>query len=187
MKKFFAMVLALAMILAMAACAGSNSTAPETTVATTEAASAKEPLTQSLEQLVEDIYAQQSVEFMVGTIPVDLADAEGSLFYFTGLTSAEGIKEAVASEAMIGSIPYSMVLVKVEDAANAKAVAETMKSGIDQRKWICVEADDLQVSGYCDVVMLVMISSDYAADGVSAQAMTDAFQAVCGAELDFTI
>ena len=41
----------------------------------------------------------------------------------TGLDSAEEISEAAVSEAMIGSIPYSMVLVRVKDAANARAVA----------------------------------------------------------------
>lgn len=168
MKKLTAIVLAILM-LGLCACSDQAK---------------KAPLTDSLEQIIDNIYAQQPVEFFVGTMPVDITDTEWSLKSFTGLDNADLITEAAASEAMIGSIPYSLVLVRVKDAANAKTVAQQMKDGIDQRKWICVEADDLLVSGYCDVVMLVMVSS---ASDLTAQAMTDAFAKVCGGELDFTI
>ena len=59
-----------------------------------------------------------------------------------------------------------------------------MASSIDQRKWMCVEADDLQVAGWGDVVMLIMVSSD---SGLTSQSYVDAFAEVCGAEPDFTI
>jgi hypothetical protein len=77
---------------------------------------------------------------------------------------------------MMGSIPYSMVLTRAADAANAEAVADAMKAGIDQRKWICVEADDLLVTACGDVVMLIMVGSD---TGMTSQAFVDAFQKVC--------
>lgn len=175
MKKLLALVLALTMAVSMAACASAE---PE---------GQKTPLADPLEKIVEDIYAAQPVEFGVASIPVDVTDTEWALKSYTGLTSGDSVKEVIASEAMIGSIPYSLVLVRLNDGADAKAVAEEMKSGIDQRKWICVEADDMLVSGYCDVVMLIMVGSEYAESGVTAQAMTDAFAKVCGAELDFTI
>ena len=52
---------------------------------------------------------------------------------------------------------------------------------------MCVEAGDLQVVGYGDVVMLIMVDEAFAADGITSQAFVDAFKAVCGADLDFTI
>lgn len=173
MKKALTLLLALAMVLAMTGCASKE----------TE----KVPLTAKLEGIVDDIYEAHPVELSVVTIPVDTTDTEWSLKSYTGLSSGEKIKEAVVSESMIGSIPYSMVLVRVNDAADARTVAEEMKAGIDTRKWICVTADDLLVSGYCDVVMLVMVGSEYADTGLTAQAITDAFASVCGGELDFTI
>ena len=94
---------------------------------------------------------------------------------------------AVVSEPMISSIAYSLVLVRVEDAKNAQSIAQQMKDGINPRKWVCVEADDLAVCGYGDVVMLIMVASDFAEDGITAQAMVDAFQSVCGGKLDFTL
>lgn len=94
------------------------------------------------------------------------------------------LTEACAYESMVGSIAFSLVLVRVNDAANAETVGQQMKDGIDPRKWICVEANDLQVVGCGDVVMLIMLDSSL---GVTSQNFVDAFQTVCGGELDFVL
>ena len=196
MKKTITMFLILALtIAALAGCSAgkpAETTAPATEAPTEAPTDAPKPaLEGTLEEMIDRIYAQQSVEFMVGTMPLDLTDtSEDGLWALkngTGLDSAADITEAVTSEAMIGSIPYSLVLVRVADAANAQSVAEAMKSGIDPRKWICVEADDLKVCGYGDVVMLVMIGSQYAESGLTAQSFVDAFETVCGGSLDFVL
>ena len=67
---------------------------------------------------------------------------------------------------------------------DVKAIAEGMKNGIDPRKWICVEADDLKVAGFGDVVMLIMVNSD---SGMTAQSFVDAFAKVAGFEAEFVI
>jgi len=85
---------------------------------------------------------------------------------------------------MMGSMAFSMVLVRLAEGADGKAVAEAMKSGIDTRKWICVEADDLKVAGFGDVVMLVMLNSD---SGMTAQSFVDAFAKVAGFEAEFVM
>ena len=135
-------------------------------------------------EVIDQINAIESPEFMYGSMEVDITDA-GSLKYYTGLDSAEGIKEAAFCESMMGSQAYSLVVVKL-DGADAKATAESMKNGIDQRKWICVEADDIKVSGCGDTVMLIMVDSEYA-DVISASSVTEAFKTVCGGALDFEI
>ena len=56
-----------------------------------------------------------------------------------------------------------------------------MRDGINQAKWICVEADDLRVVACGDVIMLVMVSSQLS-DTVTAQDMVDAFVAVAQQE-----
>ena len=121
---------------------------------------------------------------------LDLSDtSEEGTYRFsstTGLTSADAVSEVLVNEPFIGSIAYSLVLVRVKDSADAKSVAQDMHDGINPRKWVCVEADDLMVVGKADVVMLVMIASDFAEDGVTAQSFVDAFSAACGG-LDFTI
>ena len=178
MKKFLSVVLALTMVLAMTACGGKKAeeTQPALSVSGT------------MEELLNKTIEQRPVEFMGGVIPVDLTDStEDGLWAiksYTGLEDASQISEAAAFEPMMGSMAFSMVLVRVAEGADAKAVAESMKSGIDTRKWICVEADDLKVAGFGDVVMLIMVNSD---SGMTAQSFVDAFAKVVGFEAEFVI
>jgi len=178
MKKFVSVILALSLMLSLAACGGSGAKETEAPVS----------VAGTMEELLNKVIEQNPVEFMGGVIPVDLTDTSEdglwALKCFTGLESAEQITEAAAYEPMMGSIAFSMVMVRVAPDAGSKTVAEAMKAGIDQRKWICVEADDLLVCGYGDVVMLIMVSSD---SGMTAQSFVDAFKSVVGADLEFTI
>lgn len=189
MKKLIAMLLALSMVFAMTAC-GATETEPTTEATTEVTTEATEEVTEEVtEEIVEDdvvielsametllnkIVEINPVEFMGMTMPVDLADAD-SVKYFTGLDSAESVKEAAVFEPMMGSIAFSMVAVQVAEGADAEAVAEAMKSGIDTRKWICVEANDLMVATSGDVALLIMVNSD---NGMTAQSFVDAFQTV---------
>ena len=193
MKKLIAMLLALAMVFAMTACgATENKETEPATEATTEATEVvTEEITEEVtEEIVEDeefviemsametllnsIVEINPVEFMGMTMPVDLADVD-AVKYFTGLDSAEGVLEAAVFEPMIGSIAFSMVAVQVAEGADAEAVAEAMKNGIDTRKWICVEANDLMVATSEDVALLIMVDSN---NGLTAQSFIDAFNTV---------
>lgn len=202
MKKFLAMFMALAMMLTLFAGCNSSNTEPtteatteattESTEATTESTEAttegtvEDPTeetpvdTGSLEGIVNAIYTANPVEFAPMTMPLDLTDtSEDGLWMvqsFTGLENADNITEAVVSEAMIGSIPFSLVMVRVAEGADVNAVADAMKAGIDQRKWICVCADDLQVVAKGDVVMLIMIGSENG----NSQSFVDAFAGILG-------
>ena len=168
MKRFFAIGLSALMLLGMFAGCG-KSAEPTQATETTEAA--KQPLTDSLEVIIEKIYEQSPTEIAVMTQILELSDTSEEGMWLlkssTGLDSAEEISEAAVSEAMIGSIPYSMVLVRVKDAANARAVAEKMKAGIDPRKWICVEAEKTIVKQKGDLVLLVMSKAE-TADAIAA-------------------
>ena len=179
MKKFLAIVLALSLVLSLAACGGKKTQE-------TEAAALK--VEGTMEELLNKTIEQRPVEFMGGVIPVDLTDSSEdglwALKSYTGLDSAEKITEAAAFEPMMGSLAFSMVLVRTAEGADSKAVAEAMKSGIDTRKWICVEANDLKVAGFGDVVMLIMVNSD---SGMTAQSFVDAFAKVAGFEAEFVI
>lgn len=186
MKKLLSLLLVLTMMLSiLAGCANDNVVDDQdSTGDTSEAAGVEVPVEMQLSDIVAQIYTEQPAEFDPQIRDLDLTDMN-AVTYNTGLSESDAsmVTEAILSEPIIGSIPYSLVMVRVDDAANARTVAEAMKSGINQRKWICVEADSLQVSGYGDVVMLIMIGSEY---GV-AQPFTDAFSKVLGTELDFVI
>ena len=133
----------------------------------------------SLQELMDGIYAAHPVEELsLVTTPLDLTQ-EYIPTGFLGLDSAECVTEALASETMIGSQAYSLVLCRVADPAQTAQIAAKVHDGIDTRKWVCVEADDMQVA-YCgDVIMLFMISSEYA-DLATSQDMVDAFSSALG-------
>jgi len=137
---------------------------------------------EGLQTLMTDIYAIQAPEFMTMEMPVNLSNPD-DLYYFTGLTDASLITSALVSESAMGSQAYSLVLVRAADASKLSEIADAMESGIDTRKWICVEADDLRVVGAGDVVMLIMVESAFA-DTITADGMVDAFVQAIGLDLD---
>ena len=105
---------------------------------------------------------------------------------YTGTDDTSAIKEIAVSEAMVGAIPYSLVLARVNDESKATEIAQTMFDNIDTRKWLCVEADDLKVAVCGDTVMLIMIGSQYA-ETATSQEIVDAFESVCGGSLTTVI
>ena len=184
MKKYVSVFLAALMLASALAGCGSAKQEPTETTVPTEAAVTVEG---TLEDLLNNIITEQPVEFMGGVMPIDLTDtSEDGLWAIknnTGLENADKITAAAVFEPMIGSIAFSMVMVRGAPGEDTRAVAEEMKSGIDPRKWICVAADDLLVTGYGDVVMLIMLDSG---SGLTAQSFVDAFGKVVG-EPEFVI
>ena len=172
MKKLTALVLVAAMVLAMTACRRKKS----------------EPLSGTMEEMVTKLMQAEPVEFMGGQIPVDLTDTSEdglwALKNYTGLDSADKLKDVAVYEPMTGSQAFSLVLVRVKDAADAKPVAQQMKENIDPVKWICARADDIKVAGYGDTVLFIMLDTKL---GLSAQSYVDAFKELCGGKLDFTL
>lgn len=181
MKKLLSVILLVTVLLTMTLTACSNE--PEVTPnpdPTEEAKPQGADLSAlSLEEIMTKIYENKSSELPLGNIPVDLADPD-ALLAFTGLSDASLVKEALASESMMGSQAYSLVLVRVNDAAKAEEVAQTMLENVDPVKWICVQADDIDAAVYGDLVMFMMLNSEFgaAADYVAA------FKTVCGGVLD---
>ena len=177
MKKIVTTLLIMALVFSFAGC-GSKDSGKESQTTTAAQEETRPEMTQTLEEIVELIYAEHPVAFSLATIPVDLSDPDSYTTY-TGLTDISGVEEAVASEAMIGAIPYSMALVRVKDGTDTEALAQDMAAGINPRKWICVEADDLSVAASGNLVMLVMIGTEYS-DSATSEQMVTAFETVCG-------
>ena len=170
MKKFISVILMAALALSLFAACGKTDDAPKGADLSGESA----------EALVNKIYESKMPEFALMTMPVDLADAE-MVAWQTGVSDPALLKEAVISESMMGSQAYSMVMVRVNDAAKAEEVAQMMLDNIDPRKWICVAADDIDAAIYGDLVLFVMIDSQF---GIPAADMIGAFKTVTGGVLD---
>ena len=179
MKKLLSVL--LAMTLCATALTGCRRAEPEgTTTAATSALAGK-----TLTEIVDMIYRQHPMELSLVTMDVALEDAYAVKSYL-GLDSGDKIAEAVTSESGFGSQAYSLVLCRVKDPADAQNVARQMFDGIDRRRWICVEADDLMVSAFGDLVLLVMIDSAYA-EMATAQQLTNAFASINGTGAELTL
>ena len=114
----------------------------------------------ALEELMTKVYAgipEENLPMMLGNIPLDSENAES----FIGTTEVS-YKEAVASESMVGSIAHSVVLVRLNDAKDASAAVEKIKTSVNPRKWICVEASNVIVKSKGDLVILIMSNDELA-------------------------
>jgi len=114
----------------------------------------------TLEEIMAKVYAgigEENLPMMLSNITVTTEEIE----YYVG-TSEIDFKEAIASESMTGSIPHSVVLVRLNDASTAQDVVAKITENADPRKWICVEAEKVAVKSKGDLVVLIMSSNDLA-------------------------
>ena len=130
----------------------------QTTPVTTDPSGAASAALHPAAELINKLYAQVDSLGLSLTEPteVDLTDPE-RVAYYTGLKDTSKIKSIHYSEPMMSSQAYSLVVAKVKDAADA--VAKEMKENVDTRKWICVEADEVQTAVVDDMVLLVMVDT----------------------------
>ncbi len=172
MKKIIAIVLALTVLFAFAACGGDKT--PTDANTQSDAAVAVDVTT-----LITKLYEANPVEFpaMTDGVEIDLADAD-SVKAYTGLDSAEGVEKAYFSESMMNAQAYSLVVLKLADADKAEETKQAMLDGINLRKWICAEANCVRVVSAGDVIMFVMINTELSA--TLADDMVTAFEAIAG-------
>ncbi|MDO4749735.1 MAG: hypothetical protein Q4A39_02715, partial [Eubacteriales bacterium] len=94
---------------------------------------------------------------MVGSMPLD----EENFSFFAFIDPIEGA-EGLVSEAMVGSIAHSVVLLALPDDVDAESVAQQMQANADPRKWICVEAEKVMTLTKGNLVLLIMSSVERA-------------------------
>ena len=129
-----------------------------------------------LSGMVDKIYEAYPVELMMLTTnAVDLNDASWCT-YHTGLTADQAalVDAAVYSESLTGSQAYSLVLLRLKDAADAPAIAEAMLENIDPAKWVCVGADVQRVVAFDDKVLYVMANRELADVNALVDALPEA-------------
>ena len=57
---------------------------------------------------------------------------------------------------MMSSIPYELVLLKLDENADVDAVKSTIKENANPRKWVCVEAEEVIVESIDNTVLFLM-------------------------------
>ena len=164
MKKSLSILLALLLLAALTGC--SKAPAPQQSVEGTP------------EEIIAKIYENhQPLKLNVISMELDLTDAD-AVAYNTGLESADKLSAAAVSEAMMGQA-YSLVVLRVKDAADAPQVAKDIYDKVDTAKWICVNADT-KTAAYCgDVVLFFMVGSQFS-ESATTDTILEAFRTVCG-------
>ena len=79
-------------------------------------------------------------------------------------------EEATVSQPTIGSIPHSVVVIKLKDTEDVTAVTQNIKDNINPRKWFCVEAEQVYVENRGNIIIAVM------ADKVTADKIIENFR-----------
>lgn len=182
MKKLFALIM---IVIGLFAFTGCGNISVNITGTTNTGPVEAEVFEDELSSVIERIYDIKDTQLALGNLPVDL-ESDDSVNFYTGLENADKIEDVLVSETMIGSQAYSVVLVKVKNIRDVNSIANEMLEGIDQRKWICVGADDMQVVARGRIVMLVMVDT-VLEDLVTSQEIVDAFTEVAGGKLDLEL
>ena len=110
----------------------------------------------SLEEIMNKVYAsipEEERPMMLMNTEVTKENVE----MYLGTADIE-FEEALASESATGSIAHSVVLVRVKDNANVEATKEKIENSINPRKWICVEAEEVEVESKGNLIILIMAS-----------------------------
>ena len=165
MKKLIAIALAALLALSVSGCAKKEAGGVDGTTS----------------EIIDKIYANHaSMDLDVDTMELDVTDAD-AVAYNTGLTSGEKLSQASVSEAMM-SQAYSLVVLRVKNAADTAQVARDVYDNVNTRKWICVEADTKTVMYSGDVVVLFMVDSGFD-DVASVESIQEAFKVVCNGNM----
>lgn len=92
----------------------------------------------------------------------------------TGLENGQDLEFLVASEPLMSSQAYSLVIAKVKSGVDANKIAEKMNENVDQRRWICVSAEKVYSTSSGDVVFLIMSNEE------TAKPIYDKFKSLAG-------
>ena len=153
MKKIITGVICAALLFTMVACG-------------TKSGGSSAHVDGTLSEIFVKIYENAAVENKLMTYEVAVDDTNKA-----GMLGSDQVKftEGLASEAMIMTIPHSMVLIRVDKDTDIEATKKLIKDNVDPRKWICVGVDPEQVivDSIGDLIFLVM--------SAEAQAYHDSF------------
>lgn len=144
MKKGVILLSALVIMLMFAACGGNAGDTDE-----------PKELTGTLEEIITEMHQAVPEELSEQVVFTEITDE--NVAYFLGTDEVE-YTEALAAEPMIGVIPHSIVLLRVEEGTDIDATVELIRENADGQKWICVGVpeDKVLVSNVGHTIALVI-------------------------------
>lgn len=161
MKKILSIVLVMLMAVSAAACSSPA-----------EGGGNLEGTTEEIMQQVFDAAKVDDDErtYILENLMTAEVNAENEEYYL-GKTGYK-YKEGFAAEPMVNAQAFSCVVLRAENEAEAKKLAEEVKKTVNPNKWICVGVDPSNVKTATKGDVMFLIMSD------NAQAYIDAFNSL---------
>ena len=119
-------------------------------------------LSDIMDNIYKDVLAGLADDEQPALMNIDvLKDAPDNIEYYIGTKEIE-YEEIYASEPMMSSIAYSVVLVRMKDGANIEDAKTKIKENVDPRKWMCVEVpeEDVIVKNKGNLIILIMVADE---------------------------
>lgn len=159
MKKIFALLLIVFMVLSLCACG--EQTVSDALVDAFEQNADKTP-----QEIADLMLENPAIQFMGATIPVEAG-------YLTGFDNVEisGFDEGVMFGPAIGTIPFVGYVFTLSEGTDANEFVKILKDNANLRWNICTEADELIVKSKGDKVLAVMTPSSFEEKAVDDSAV----------------
>ncbi len=159
MKRIFAFLLSVMMIMSLCAC-GEEERPTYGPVGEPLVVTFEENVDLSAQELADLLLTNPNLGFMGATMPVE----EGPLNGF-GEAEIKGFKEGVMFGPAIGTIPFIGYVFTLDEDTNVKKFKENLEENADLRWNICTEADELVVESEGDKVIVIMTPNEFDAEG----------------------
>ena len=108
----------------------------------------------TLEEIMNKVYASVPEDERPMML-MNTEITEENVEMYLGTSDIE-YEEALASESGVGSIAHSVVLIRVKKGANVEAIKEKLENSVNPRKWICVEAEEVEIESKGDLIIVIM-------------------------------
>lgn len=117
--------------------------------------SKKTNLTYSASEIIDKVYEGINADEMPRSLETTEVTSDAVTYYIG--TDKVDYKEIYASEPMMSSVAYSVVVVKLNEGADVEEAKKLIKDNVDPRKWICVDAEIVTVDNVGDTIILIMM------------------------------
>lgn len=115
-----------------------------------------------LSDIITKVYADLETDEMPMLDSINVLEmAPDNIEYYIGTKDIE-YEEILASEPMMSSVAYSVVLVRMKDGADIEAAKTKIADTVNPRKWMCVEVpeEDVIVKSKGDLIILIMVGDE---------------------------
>lgn len=119
-------------------------------------------LSEIMDNIYTDVFAGLADDEKPNLMNINvLEEAPDNIEYYIG-TKEIDYEEIYASEPMMSSIAYSVVLVRMKDGANIEDAKTKIKENVNPRKWMCVEVpeEDVIVKNKGNLIILIMVADE---------------------------